>query len=116
MLLRRFTDERDSGPLILTHMYLLLGCALPLWINLISHSGSGSISYSSSKSDFVDLLVNLAGVLMLGIGDTMASLLGTRYGRHRLHAHTKKTLEGTIGSIVSVLFCTYLLDAFVFGA
>ena len=26
------TDQRDSGPLILTHIYLLTGCALPLWL------------------------------------------------------------------------------------
>ena len=27
-----FLDEKDSGPLILTHVYLLLGFAVPLWL------------------------------------------------------------------------------------
>lgn len=27
-----FVDEKDAGPLILTHLYLLLGCAVPLWL------------------------------------------------------------------------------------
>lgn len=26
-----FTDYRDSGPLIMSHIYLLVGCALPIW-------------------------------------------------------------------------------------
>lgn len=30
--LRVFLDDKDSGPLILTHVYLLLGFAVPLWI------------------------------------------------------------------------------------
>jgi len=30
--LQVFLDEKDSGPLILTHVYLLLGFAVPLWI------------------------------------------------------------------------------------
>ena len=30
--LRMFLDDKDSGPLILTHVYLLLGFAVPLWI------------------------------------------------------------------------------------
>ena len=26
-----FTDYRDSGPFIMSHIYLLVGCALPVW-------------------------------------------------------------------------------------
>jgi len=32
MFMKNFLDYRDSGPIILSHMYLLLGCALPIWI------------------------------------------------------------------------------------
>jgi hypothetical protein len=30
--LQVFTDERDEGLLILTHIYLLVGCTLPIWL------------------------------------------------------------------------------------
>ena len=31
--LSSFTDYRDVGPFILSHMYLLLGCAMPVWFS-----------------------------------------------------------------------------------
>ena len=27
-----FVDSRDVGPIILTHLYLLTGCTVPLWL------------------------------------------------------------------------------------
>ncbi|RKP27544.1 hypothetical protein SYNPS1DRAFT_12519 [Syncephalis pseudoplumigaleata] len=30
--LTRFLDHRDQGPIILAHIYLLLGCAIPIWL------------------------------------------------------------------------------------
>ena len=29
----RFRDFRDSGRFIFSHVYLLLGCALPIWLS-----------------------------------------------------------------------------------
>jgi dolichol kinase len=31
------TDSRDGGSLVLSHIYLLLGLSLPLWISPLSH-------------------------------------------------------------------------------
>ena len=31
--MERFRDEKDPGPLLLTHIYLLLGCAIPVWLH-----------------------------------------------------------------------------------
>ncbi|KAI8573595.1 hypothetical protein RHMOL_Rhmol01G0289400 [Rhododendron molle] len=51
-----FTDHRDSDLLIVSHFSLLLGCALPIWMS----------------SGFNDRpLAPFAGILSLGIGDTM---------------------------------------------
>ena len=37
------TDTRDAGSLILSHIYLLLGLSLPLWISPLSHHHNGII-------------------------------------------------------------------------
>ncbi|PKI64616.1 hypothetical protein CRG98_015048 [Punica granatum] len=60
-----FTDHRDSDLLIISHFSLLLGCALPIWM-------------SSGYNDRP--LAPFAGILSLGIGDTMASMVGHKYG------------------------------------
>ncbi|KAL1128752.1 hypothetical protein V6Z11_A13G269600 [Gossypium hirsutum] len=85
-----FTDHRDSDILIVSHFSLLLGCALPIWMS----------------SGFNDRpLIPFAGILSLGIGDTMASMVGHKYGVLRW-SKTGCTAAG----IVSVLAaCSVLL-------
>ncbi|KAM6596019.1 hypothetical protein CsatA_006543 [Cannabis sativa] len=90
-----FTDHRDSDILIVSHFSLLLGCALPIWM-------------SSGYNDRP--LVPFAGILSLGIGDTMASMVGYKYGVLRWSKSGKKTVEGTAAGITSVLAtCSVLL-------
>ncbi|KAI3866605.1 hypothetical protein MKX03_023817 [Papaver bracteatum] len=90
-----FTDHRDSELLIVSHFSLLLGCALPKWLS----------------TDFNDRpLAPFAGILSLGIGDTMASIVGYKYGFLRWSKTGKKTIEGTAAGITSVLAaCSVLL-------
>ncbi|KAJ4971103.1 hypothetical protein NE237_004202 [Protea cynaroides] len=90
-----FTDHRDSDILIVSHFSLLLGCALPIWMS----------------SRFNDRpLAPFAGILSLGIGDTMASMVGHKYGVLRWSKTGKKTVEGTAAGITSVLAaCSILL-------
>ncbi|KAK4756148.1 hypothetical protein SAY87_006275 [Trapa incisa] len=90
-----FTDHRDSDFLIISHFSLLLGCALPIWL-------------SSGHNDRP--LAPFAGILSLGIGDTMASMVGHKYGVLRWSKTGKKTIEGTAAGITSVLVaCSVLL-------
>ncbi|XP_031386614.1 dolichol kinase EVAN isoform X2 [Punica granatum] len=90
-----FTDHRDSDLLIISHFSLLLGCALPIWM-------------SSGYNDRP--LAPFAGILSLGIGDTMASMVGHKYGVLRWSKTGKKTIEGTAAGITSVLVaCSVLL-------
>ncbi|TYI48863.1 hypothetical protein E1A91_D13G277100v1 [Gossypium mustelinum] len=89
-----FTDHRDSDILIVSHFSLLLGCALPIWMS----------------SGFNDRpLIPFAGILSLGIGDTMASMVGHKYGVLRWSKTGKKTIEGTAAGIVSVLAACLVL-------
>ena len=64
--LSSFIDERDSGFIILSHIYLLLGCASSVWINA---SRLSPLLPSSSFQHFPPF----AGVLVLGIADSMVS-------------------------------------------
>ncbi|KAI8068495.1 hypothetical protein BC940DRAFT_299233 [Gongronella butleri] len=89
MFLTEFIDNRDLGPVILSHIYLLLGCACPVWL------GSSN------------LFASLSGILSLGFGDAAASLVGKRYGRWHW-PNSKKTVEGTL-SFIGVVFVSMLV-------
>ena len=90
-----FKDEKDVGDLVLTNLYLLSGVSLPLWIHP-----------DASKADQILLL---SGVLSVGIGDSMASIIGSKFGKHKLF-HSKKTVEGLIASFLSQIMFIKLLQ------
>lgn len=86
-----FIDSKDQGPLVLSHIYLLLGCSLPFLL------------YPGMDYDREGVtLALLAGVTTIGVGDTAAAVIGARYGRMRWPG-TKKTLEGTAAAVLSQL-------------
>lgn len=39
--MQRFFDEKDGGDIVVSHTYLLLGCAAPLWIHQASDLAFG---------------------------------------------------------------------------
>ncbi|KAF2353008.1 hypothetical protein FHG87_016237 [Trinorchestia longiramus] len=53
-------------------------------------------------------LCQLAGVLAVGIGDTFASICGTRYGKHK-YPGSKKSLEGSACGVGSQLVVVVVL-------
>ncbi|CAG8510776.1 9816_t:CDS:10, partial [Cetraspora pellucida] len=57
-------------------------------------------------TSFAIFIANMSGILTLGLGDAMASIVGKRYGRRRWPG-TSKTVEGTIAFIIF-----HLLGAF----
>lgn len=99
-LLTLFLDERDSGPLILTHIYLLLGVALPIWLLPGPCIPKGGLGGASG-------LVPYAGVLAVGVGDTVASVFGSTVGEIRWPG-TKKTFEGTASSVFAQIIAVVI--------
>lgn len=90
--LSQFLDSKDTGLLILSHTYLLCGCAVGLWFD-----GRARIAQQ-------------LGTLLLGVGDTLASVVGRRIGRHKWPG-SKKSVEGSGAFVLSVLLAARALQA-----
>ena len=98
-----YVDGRDHrGPVIVSHVFLLIGCALPLWLSLaaIERSGEGSLNGWEVKKREMSMI---SGVVCVGMGDAAASLIGRRYGRRRWCWSGGKSLEGSLAFAVAVI-------------
>ncbi|ODN75059.1 hypothetical protein L202_06278 [Cryptococcus amylolentus CBS 6039] len=93
LFLNEFLDAKDSGTAILSHFYLLAGCSSPLWFEGPSE------------------LLSYFGVLSLGIGDALASIVGRRIGRLRWCPAFGKTVEGSLAFFLSVLVSSVFMWA-----
>ncbi|KAG8873529.1 hypothetical protein FRB98_008907, partial [Tulasnella sp. 332] len=93
VFMNEFINEKDSGTAILSHFYLLTGCAMPIWLE----GPSGVLGFT--------------GVLALGVGDAVASIIGKRFGRHQWTNNSPKTVEGTLGFVVSTVAVAWFLKA-----
>ncbi|KAI0671525.1 hypothetical protein C8Q78DRAFT_972954 [Trametes maxima] len=94
LFMNEFLDSKDGGTAILSHFYLLTGCANSVWFEGPSR------------------LLLFTGTLVLGVGDALASIVGKRLGRHRWFAANPKTIEGSAAFVVSVSLCAWLLRMF----
>ncbi|KAI9332127.1 hypothetical protein DFJ73DRAFT_855980 [Zopfochytrium polystomum] len=92
--LQQFVDKWDQGPVVLSHLYLLLGCALPVWLNRIPDK---------------TFRAGLGGIIVLGIGDSMASIVGYRIGKTKW-LNSSKSVEGTVAFCTSVFLCFMMMD------
>ena len=90
--LRHFTDDKDnSGCLILTNIYLLVGVSMPLWL-------------WPGKLDVRPLPLPLyAGVISVGIGDAASSIVGSLVGRLHWPGSSGKTMEGAAAGFLAML-------------
>jgi dolichol kinase len=93
---------------VLSHIFLIVGCATPLWIangcGVRSLSGAEFIGRSMTTKATPDTWVRyleLWGVLCLGVGDAMGACIGRLYGR-RLWGKNQRTIEGSIAMWLSM--------------
>ncbi|KAH9057814.1 Fph type histidine kinase [Lactarius vividus] len=91
VFMSEFLDSKDTGTAILSHFYLLTGCAGALWFEGPSR------------------LLMYTGVLTVGVGDAVASVVGKRAGRYKWSPTTSKTLEGSAGFTISVVAFAWVL-------
>lgn len=98
-----YVDGRDHrGPVIVSHIFLLIGCAIPLWLSLAAIERTGEPPWEGWDVLNRDLGM-ISGVVCVGMGDAAASLVGRRYGRRRWCWSGGKSFEGSLAFTVAVI-------------
>lgn len=98
-----YVDGRDyRGPVVVSHMFLLIGCAIPLWLSLAGTKMVGEEPWEGWEVASRDLSM-ISGVVCVGMGDAAASLIGRRYGRRRWCWSGGKSLEGSFAFAAAVV-------------
>ncbi|KAI0840309.1 hypothetical protein F5Y06DRAFT_264210 [Hypoxylon sp. FL0890] len=97
-----YVDGRDlRGPVVISHIFLLIGCAIPLWLSLASlpRIGTGCLEGWELPTREVSMV---SGVVCVGLGDAAASLIGRRYGQRKWLWGGGKSLEGSVAFAFAV--------------
>ena len=103
LFLAPYVDGRDHrGPVIVSHIFLLIGCAIPFWLSLASMPRVPATAWEGWEVPQRDLSM-ISGVICVGMGDAAASLFGRRYGRRRWCWLGGKSLEGSLAFALAVV-------------
>ncbi|GAB6019905.1 Serine/threonine-protein kinase ulk3 [Chamberlinius hualienensis] len=91
-----YVSKKSEGVLIVDHLHLLIGCSAPIWLFPNYQLEPSMAAYS--------------GLISVVIGDSLAHLGGSLFGRHRW-PDGNKTLEGTACSIVGqiIIYLIFML-------
>jgi dolichol kinase len=85
-------DNEKDNMVIISHLLLVVGCAAPLWM----------VQLCQVNDDCYSTLLQLWGVVVLGVGDAMGAMIGKWYGRH-VWGKNQRTIEGSLAMGCSVL-------------
>lgn len=97
-----YVDGRDlRGPVVISHIFLLIGCAIPLWLSLaaLPREGDGLLQGWEVPTRDVSMV---SGVICVGLGDAAASLIGRRWGHRKWLWGGGKSIEGSLAFAVAV--------------
>ena len=100
----RYLDERekrDGQGVILSHLFLLLGCTIPIMTMYTLNDWD-----PENQNRWVYL--SLSGLFFVGLGDSTAALVGRDMGETRWFFGSHKTVEGSLACIITVLSCYFL--------
>ncbi|CRK18398.1 hypothetical protein BN1723_011561 [Verticillium longisporum] len=94
------------GPVVISHIFLLIGCAIPLWLALATLPRSSSAKLEDDPLAGWEVPTRevsmVAGVICVGLGDAAASLIGRRYGHKKWIWGGGKSLEGSVAFAAAV--------------
>ncbi|PNS20539.1 hypothetical protein CAC42_5989 [Sphaceloma murrayae] len=99
-----YVDGRDlRGPMVVSHVFLLIGCAIPFWLSLAAfeRAGEGTETGWELVGDKRETAM-VSGVVCVGMGDAAASLIGRRFGRRKWPWIGGKSLEGSAAFAAAV--------------
>ncbi|PYH92868.1 hypothetical protein BO71DRAFT_382674 [Aspergillus ellipticus CBS 707.79] len=97
-----YVDGRDHrGPVIVSHIFLLIGCSIPLWLSLADVPRTGDPPWAGWNAPTRDVSM-VSGIICVGMGDAAASLVGRRFGRRKWFWGGGKSLEGSVAFAVAV--------------
>lgn len=97
-----YVDGRDyRGPVIISHIFLLIGCSIPLWLSLCDLDRLGDGPWAGWEVSARDVSM-VSGVICVGMGDAAASLVGRRYGQLKWFWGGGKSLEGSVAFAAAV--------------
>ena len=94
--LNKFRGKQDTGPLILTPLFLLIGLSIPVWLRY-GVVWEGAL-LSRENTTFLQSVLPYVGVMSVGVGDACAACIGISFGRIHLPG-THKTVEGLLGNM-----------------
>jgi dolichol kinase len=106
-----YVDGRDlRGPVVISHIFLLIGCAIPLWLSLaaLPRVGEGALAGWDVPARDVSMV---SGVVCVGLGDAAASLIGRRWGHRKWRWGGGKSLEGS-AAFAAAVFAGLMAAAF----
>ncbi|KAI6362548.1 hypothetical protein MCOR25_006183 [Pyricularia grisea] len=105
-----YVDGRDlRGPVVISHIFLLIGCSIPLWLSLAALGSDDAADDERHQSPLIagwelptrDVSM-VSGVVCVGLGDAAASLIGRRWGHRKWVWGGGKSLEGSLAFAVAV--------------
>ena len=103
LFLAPYVDGRDHrGPVIVSHIFLLIGCAIPLWLSLAAIELTGDSPWEGWDVSRREISM-ISGIVCVGMGDAAASLIGRRYGCRRWCWSGGKSFEGSFAFAVAVI-------------